>query len=252
MLGPLCLEVGGVEVPVPGPKRRALALLAMVSPRSMSATASSWPYGPTSCGLGSAALQSHVSRLPPSRNRRRVWKISPVTGSVSTPGLDADQFTARTGRQTASGDAAAGLDLVRRARRLRRGEPLEEFADVEALAGWRRSLDEQRLAAADLHAELAMATGNLSEAVEIAGATVSEDGLRETSVLLFMQALAGSGRAVEALRAGHAYRQLLAEETRNLRRANGLYTTSPAAMGQEGLTGRPRKPGYLPIDADRS
>ena len=69
------------------------------------------------------------------------------------------------------------------------------------------------MAAADLHAELAIASGDFREAVAVAGATVAEEGLREASVLLYMRALAGSGRAAEALRVAHAYRRLLADQT---------------------------------------
>ena len=50
---------------------------------------------------------------------------------------------------------------------------------MDALAAWRQSLDEQRLAAADLHAQLAVATENFQEAIDVAGTVVPEDGPRE-------------------------------------------------------------------------
>jgi predicted ATPase/DNA-binding SARP family transcriptional activator len=215
----LRLAVGGVDVAVPGPKRRAvLALLAMASPSPVSVDSlilAVWPDELS--GSGAAALQSHVSRL-----RRHLGAAA--SRLDNGPGgyrlrLEPDELDAThaadligQARRTASSDAGAGLALVREARRLWRGSPLEEFADVEALSAWRRSLEEQRLAAAELHAELAVATGEFQEAVEVTGAIVSEDGLREASVLLLMTALAGCGRAAEALRAGYAHRRLLADQ----------------------------------------
>ena len=65
VLGPLRLVVGGVDVVVPGPKRRALlALLAMAAPSPISVD--SLVVGRVAGrrgGSGTVALQSHVSRL---------------------------------------------------------------------------------------------------------------------------------------------------------------------------------------------
>src|SRR5690606_10023040 len=63
LLGPLRLVVDGVEVPVPGPKRRAvLALLALAEGRAVTVDQlleALWPGD----DAGRAALQTHVSRL---------------------------------------------------------------------------------------------------------------------------------------------------------------------------------------------
>ena len=65
VLGPLRLTVDGVEVAVPGPKRRAvLALLAMAAPGPLSVDSivvAVWPD--EEAGSGPLALQSHISRL---------------------------------------------------------------------------------------------------------------------------------------------------------------------------------------------
>lgn len=220
LLGPLRLAIDGVDVVVPGPKRRAvLALLAMASPGWASVdslVATVWPDG--EAASGSLALQSHISRL-----RRH---LGPAAKRLETgpggyrlrlePGeLDATRAKELIGeaRRGAPTNGSAALTLVREARCLWRGRPLEEFSDVGPLAAWRQALDEQRLAAADLHAELAIASRDFDEAVQVASATVAEDGLREASVLIYMRALAGSGRAAEALRAAHVYRRLLADKT---------------------------------------
>jgi predicted ATPase/DNA-binding SARP family transcriptional activator len=175
-----------------------------------------WPHDDTIPDR--TVLQSHVSRL-----RRHLGLAAPRLENVGAgyrlrlePGeLDAARAVELIdrARQTGPADPTAARELVREARGLWRGQPLEEFADVDALASWARSLEEMWLAAADLQAELALAIGDWGDAVTVAMATVAEDRLRETSVLLLMRALAGAGRAADALRAGHSFRELLAERT---------------------------------------
>ncbi len=219
VLGPLRLLVDGAEVAVPGPRRRAvLALLAMAAPASTSADSlllAAWQDDQAGSSVG--ALQNVISRL-----RRHLGPAAHrlETGAggyrlrLDDGALDATRLTAVLARaRTIMDQPQAAIALVDEARRMYRGRPLEEFVDVDALAGWRRSLDEQRRAAADLRAELALATGDRRTAIDVAGATVAEEPLRETSVLLLVDALAGDGRAAEALRVAHDHRCRLAEET---------------------------------------
>ena len=220
VLGPLRVFVGGVEVGVVGPKRRAvLALLAWSSPAPLSVDRLVDSLSLDGGGhSGRAALQSHVSRL-----RRQ---FGPVASRLdNTPGgyrlcLDPGELdVARAvelldeARRLAGVDPVAARQLVRDAKGLWRGRPLDEFADVDALAGWARSLEELRSTAADLHAELALDIGDWADAIAVTTAAVADDDLRESSVLLLMRALAGAGRAADALRAGHNFRKRLAGRT---------------------------------------
>ena len=219
VLGPLRLLVDGAEVAVPGPRRRAvLALLAMAAPASTSADSlllAAWQDD--EAGSSAGALQNVISRL-----RRHLGPAAHrlETGAggyrlrLDDGALDATRLTALLARaRTIMDQPQAAIALVDEARRMYRGRPLEEFVDVDALAAWRRSLDEQRRAAADLRAELALAAGDRRTAIDVAGATVAEEPLREASVLLLVDALAGDGRAAEALRVAHDHRCRLAEET---------------------------------------
>ena len=220
VLGPLRLVVGSVDVDVPGPKRRALlALLAMACPSPLSVDslmASLWPHD--DAVPDRTALQSHVSRVrrhlglaaPRLENAGAGYRLRLERGELDA--ARAAELIQRS-RQEALADPTAARRLLREARALWRGQPLAEFADVDALAAWARSLDEMWLAAGDLHAELALELGDWTDAVDVAMATVAHDGLREASVLLLMRALAGAGRAADALRAGHSFRELLAERT---------------------------------------
>jgi hypothetical protein len=166
VLGPLRLVVDGAEVPVPGPRRRAvLALVAMAAPAFTSADSlllAAWPD--EEGGSSAGALQNVISRL-----RRHLGPAAPRLESgaggyrlrLDDGALDATRFTALIARSRTNFDQPqAAIALVEEARRIYRGRALEEFVDVDALAAWRRSLDEQRLEAADLHAELALATGD--------------------------------------------------------------------------------------------
>jgi predicted ATPase/DNA-binding SARP family transcriptional activator len=252
VLGPLRLVVDGVDAEVPGPKRRALlALLAMADPRPLSVDsliASLWAHDDALPNR--TVLQSHVSRI-----RKHLGSAAPRLENVGAgyrlrlePGeLDAARAIELTerARQTGPVDPTAARELVRVARGLWRGQPLEEFADVDALAAWARSLEELWLAAADLHAELALAIGDWRDAVTVTMETVAEDRLRETSVLLLMRALASAGRPADALRAGHSFRERLAERT-------GLEPTAALAALEHVIASGQCEPSNAPHSAPSS
>ena len=258
VLGPLRLVVGGAEVAVPGPKRRAvLALLSMAAPAFTSADSlllAAWPDD--KAGSSTGALQNVISRL-----RRHLGpaahRLESGAGGyrlrLDDGALDATRFTALLARsRTIMDQPQAAIALVEEARRMYRGRALEEFVDIEALAAWRRSLDEQRLAAADLHTELALAAGDRRTAIDVAGATVADEPLREASVRLLVDALAADGRAAEALRVAHDHRRRLAEETGlepspalgalEQRIAAGTQPPSPLPSSTATSPSRPRQP----------
>lgn len=83
----------------------------------------------------------------------------------------------------------------------------EEFAQAEI-----RRLDEMRLDAADLLDEARLAVGDHRPAAADLRKRAAEHPLRERTCALFMEALAGSGRQAEALRAFQALRRRLADE----------------------------------------
>jgi len=132
VLGPLRVFVGGVEVDVVGPKRRAvLAMLAWSSPAPLSANRLVDSLSLDVDGRsGRAAIQSHVSRL-----RRQLGPVaSRLENTAGGYGLrlePGELDVARAvelldeARQLASVDPTAARQLVRDAGRLWRGRPLE-------------------------------------------------------------------------------------------------------------------------------
>lgn len=215
VLGPLRLTVAGAEVDVPGPKRRAvLALLALAQGRAVGVDHlldALWPDDPPESGR--AALQSHVSRL-----RGHLGPAAPrlttLDGgyrlALGDDALDADRARTLLARAHAEPDA---LDLLREARALWRGPALAGLTEVAALAAPAVALDDLYREVADRLVACAVETGRLGDAVDLAAESVAADPLREPAVLLLVRALAAAGRAPEALRAAHAYRRRLAEET---------------------------------------
>jgi predicted ATPase/DNA-binding SARP family transcriptional activator len=216
VLGPLTLRVAGVDVAVPGSRRRVLlATLALARGRVVSAERlvdAVWPDDPPDDAA--QALYNHVSRL---RSH-----LGPAGGRLTRRGagyvltLTDDELDATQVRALV--DELAGLEPGRRLRRaleareLWRGPALEEFRghpelDIEAV-----SLDELRLR---LHDELVRARIEVGDgsAVGEASAAVAADPLRERSVLLLMEALAREGRSAEAMAAATTFRRRLTEET---------------------------------------
>jgi predicted ATPase/DNA-binding SARP family transcriptional activator len=219
VLGPLRLTVDGAEIDVPGPKRRAvLALLAMAAPRTVSAdhlVDALWPDEPPASARG--ALQSHVSRIRGHLGGAACRLVADGAGyrlQLELHELDATRADAlvREARETAVADPTTATELAERARALWRGKALDEFADVEPLVNWSHALEESHLAAADVLAECALASGTVGEAAQVAAENVAVEPLREASVLLLMRSLASAGRSADALRAGHDYRRRLADE----------------------------------------
>lgn len=216
VLGQLALRVDGVPVTVPGGRRRALlATLALARGRVVGVDRlvdALWPDDPPADAA--QALYNHVSRLrrdlgPAGERLRR-------QGAGYVLDLGDDELDADVARTAADGlgelPPGGVLAAARAALDLWRGSSLEEFRghpelDVEAVA-----LEELRLR---LHDELVRARIEVGDpnAVTDASAAVAADPLRERSVLLLMRALAGEGRAADAMAAGAAYRRRLAEET---------------------------------------
>jgi predicted ATPase/DNA-binding SARP family transcriptional activator len=219
LLGPLRLRVRGVEVDVPGSRRRALlALLALADGRTVGVdaiVAALWPEEPPAGGT--QALHSHVSRLrghlgPEAHRLRR----DPAGYALRLAVGELDVAAARAAAATDDGSLPRQpTQVLRQARRaldLWRGEALEEFAEFPPLAADAVGLAEVRRRLRDDALGARLALGDAS-ALPDAAAAASEEPLREPAVLLWVRALAMQGRTSEAMQAAAAYRRRLADET---------------------------------------
>jgi predicted ATPase/DNA-binding SARP family transcriptional activator len=218
VLGPLRVTLDSAQVEVPGPRRRAvLALLAMAEGRVVSTDEildAVWPdVMPDS---GRRALHSHISRL-----RRHLGPAGDRlqhTGTGYRLQLDPGALDVAEARRVA-GDPALAEDpaAVGTALALWRGAALAEFADVAPLAAEATAVAELRWALTDawLRGRLAASGFGSSDPELVADATLAaaEAPLRESTHALLVRILAATGRQADALRAAHAFRLRLADET---------------------------------------
>jgi predicted ATPase/DNA-binding SARP family transcriptional activator/tetratricopeptide (TPR) repeat protein len=219
LLGPVQAVRAGRDVPLGGPRQRAvLALLALDAGRVVPAgrlVEELWLGRPP---LGAAkTLRSYVSRL-----RSALAPEVPVEarGGGYALGADAGQLdVARFERLLAEGQAALGGgetaaagNRFREALALWRGPAFADAADVEPLAREAARLEELRLAAVEGRLEADLAAGMHARVAGELERLVGEHPLRERLWRLLMLALYHGGRQADALAAYQRARAVLAGE----------------------------------------
>ncbi len=248
LLGPVVVRCGGVAVPVPrGRQRAVLALLLLNAGRVVSVgEIAETLWGPAPPPSASATVRNYVKRLRRglgNADQARIVTRSPGYMIRVDPGeLDVSRFEvlldgARNSARGGSWEAAA--DQARAALALWRGGPL---ADVESEALALREvprLAELRLQAAELRADAELRLGRHGVVVAELERMTAAHPLREHLHALLMLALYRDGRQAEALAAyQHARRVVVDErgtepgaELRELHRQ--LLTTGPVLPGLE-------------------
>ncbi|MGD0810912.1 MAG: BTAD domain-containing putative transcriptional regulator [Acidimicrobiales bacterium] len=218
LFGELEVFSGGVATPVRGAKQRALlALLALSRGNPVSADRlidQLWGDGQTAKPAN--ALQAQVAQL-----RRSLGASAIVTSeagyalNISAADLDLARFEALVGegrRLSAEGEVARASAVLGDALRLRRGEPLSEFAYSGFADAERAHLDELALVAAEYRVEADLDLGRHNELVGELEALCRDHPLRERLWELLMLALYRAGRQAEALRAYSEIRDRLVDE----------------------------------------
>ncbi len=209
---------GGVAIPVRGAKQRALlALLALNRGSPVSADRlidQLWGDGQTAKPAN--ALQAQIVQL-----RRTLGASAIVTSEsgyaldVSAGDLDAARFedlVAEGRRLSAEGELALASAVLGDALRLRRGEPLSEFAYAGFADAERAHLNELALVATEYRVEADLELGHHNELVGELEALCRDHPLRERLWELLMLALYRAGRQAEALRAYTEIRDRLVDE----------------------------------------
>ena len=253
LLGPVVVRCGGVAVPVPrGRQRAVLALLLLNAGRVVSVgEIAETLWGPAPPPSASATVRNYVKRLR--RGLGNAGQPGIVTRSPGymirvDPGeLDVARFEvlldgARNSARGGPWEAAA--DQARAALALWRGEPL---ADVESETLALREvprLAELRLQAAELRADAELRLGRHGVVIAELERMAAAHPLREHLHALLMLALYRDGRQAEALAAYQRARRVVVDELgaepgaelRELHRQ--ILTTGPVLTGLE--------PGLLP------
>ena len=208
----------GVAIPIRGAKQRALlALLALNRGSPVSADRlidQLWGDGQTAKPAN--ALQAQIVQL-----RRTLGASAIVTSEsgyaldVSADDLDAARFedlVAEGRRLSAEGELALASAVLGDALRLRRGEPLSEFAYAGFADAERAHLNELALVATEYRVEADLGLGHHNELVGELEALCRDHPLRERLWELLMLALYRAGRQAEALRAFTEIRDRLVDE----------------------------------------
>jgi predicted ATPase/DNA-binding SARP family transcriptional activator len=219
LLGPLRVRIDDLEVDVSGLRRRAaLALLALHAGRVVNVDTVLdvlWDDDPPASGRH--AVVSLVSRLR-GQFGEQASCIARTAGGYRLLGdrieidVDVVRELVRRARELATEDPVRA-SLLRSALDRWRGDALDEFGDFEVLAAHGLSLRELRLTVEDEWLTARLCAGVGDDLVEQTLRAAEEQPLREPRQLVHIRALALAGRTAEALRAGAAFRKLLAEET---------------------------------------
>ncbi|WP_309112703.1 BTAD domain-containing putative transcriptional regulator [Saccharothrix sp.] len=173
-----------------------------------------WPDRPP--GNPVRAVQAKVAQLRRALEdaepggRELVRPLAP--GYVVHADLDADRFTALTGRARRADDLPRRAELLADALALWRGPAFADFADDEFARPVVARLDEARLTALEDHAETRLALGDHAALPAELGELVARHPLRERLRAVHLRALHRSGRQAEALAGYEELRRRLADD----------------------------------------
>ncbi|MFH8410888.1 ATP-binding protein [Streptomyces sp. NPDC018019] len=225
VLGPMSARLGGEDLPLGPPRRRALLALLLIRLGRVVPTEllieELWCDGPPRHPV--ATLQSHLSHL------RRVLAPAAGQGTSSVlryqaPGyvlqLAPEQVDAfRFERMVADGrqlldrsDPRGARDRLTEALELWRGSPYTEFGSQPPLSDETARLEQVRLTALEACAEARLALGAAEEVAAELGLEVRRHPTRERLVGHLMTALSRLGRQAEALELYERTRSHLVEE----------------------------------------
>ena len=208
----------GVPLPVRGAKQRALlALLALHRGTPVSADRlldALWGDGGVANPVN--ALQAQIGQLRRTLGARAIVTSDAGYALGIDPGdVDAarfEQLVAEGSRLFEEGEMALASAALGEALRLRRGEPLSEFAYAGFADAERAHLDELTLVATETRVGADLGLGRHGELVGELEALCREHPLRERLWELLMLALYRAGRQAEALRAYAEVRDRLVDE----------------------------------------
>lgn len=218
LLGPVTVRRDGRELPLGGPKQRALlAILLLHANEAVSRDRlidGIWGERPPP--TAAHTLDNYVSRLRKALGDGRLSRRAPgYVLHVEPDELDLDRFERllRDGReQLAQGDANDAAETLRSALALWRGPALADVLYEPFARGESERLEERRLMAIEERLAADLARGRAHELVPELEAQSREHPLRERLLGQLMLALYRSGRQAEALAVLQAARHRLADE----------------------------------------
>ncbi|MFE6924802.1 BTAD domain-containing putative transcriptional regulator [Nocardia sp. NPDC057663] len=220
VLGPLTVWTdGGVVVPIPGTKVRALLadlLLAAGQPVSADRLIDDiWGEDPPGNPAGTLAAKASQLRraLEDAEQGSRDLVVSPPPGyRLATTAVDALRFRALLAEARTHTDTGKRIKTLTAALELWRGPAFDDFRDAEFTRSAIAQLEELRLVAVEELAEARLAEGEYGEVAGDLTRCVTEHPLRERLRAAQLRALYGAGRQAEALDSYEDLRRQLADE----------------------------------------
>jgi peptide/nickel transport system substrate-binding protein len=217
-LGPITVRRGGQELPLGGPRQRALLALLLLHANEVVSRDRliDGLWGERPPPTAAHTLDNYISRLRKLLGDGRIARRAPGYVLHVQPGeLDLDRFEQafEAGRgQLARGEASAAAQTLRSALAVWRGPALadvlyEPFAHDEAAR-----LEEGRTMAHEERIEADLELGRSAELVPELEKIVRDHPHRERPLAQLMRALYRAGRQAEALAAYQAGRRRLADE----------------------------------------
>ena len=217
VLGPVTVRHGGRELPLGGPKQRALLAILLLRANEVVSrdrlVEGLWGERPPP--TAAHTLDNYMSRLRKTLGEGRLERRPPGYAlQVGPEELDLDRFEhlrALAREELARGEIALAAEKLRSALELWRGPALadvlyEPFAAEEA-----ERLEERRVSALEERIEADLALGMSTEVVPELEALVRAHPFRERLLAQLMLALYRAGRQADALTAYQTGRRQLAE-----------------------------------------
>lgn len=218
VLGPVVVRRDGRELPLGGPKQRAL--LAMLLLRANEVVSRDrlidglWGERPPA--TAGHTLDNYVSRLRKTLGDGRLSRRAPgYVLRVERDELDLERFERRLGEgraQLAKGKADEAAETLRAALALWRGPALADLLYEPFAQGEAERLEERRLIALENRIDADLAFGGGAELVPELEALARENPQRERLLGHLLLALYRAGRQAEALAAFESARRRLSEE----------------------------------------
>jgi YVTN family beta-propeller protein len=218
VLGPVAARHDGRELPLGGPKQRALLAMLLLHANEVVSRDRliDGLWGARAPPTAGHTLDNYVSRLRKALGDARLSRRPPgYMLHVEGDELDLDCFERlfQEGREAlARGDAGEAAATLHSALALWRGTALADLLYEPFAASESERLEERRIMALEDRIAADLALGGSGELVPELESLVREHPLRERLLGQLMLALYRSGRQAEALAAFQAARQRLAEE----------------------------------------
>ncbi len=242
VLGPLAVEDERGQLPLDGPRVRALLALLLLRANTAVSTADLLDelWGEDLPKSGATAVQNAVVRLRKTLGTRVVTTGAGYLVRVEPGELDLARFRELV-EQAGAAEPAERARLLREGLGLWRGEPLGSLGNAAFVARERARLEDERLGALEDRIDADLVLGRHADLIPELSALAAEHPLDERFRAQLILALYRSGRQAAALDVYRETRRVLAEEL-GLEPGPALRELERAILRQDAALDAPARP----------